>query len=259
VTIWKPLICLVAVLLCAGCAELKFSIKVDQTDPLKLEFTEDIMVEGDALDYLATLEKPGETDFWQTMRRLAKRQNLTLKEKAANHLILTGTFDEKAAQLIPAFVGEQFMELATSYGATRLPSHASTLPIQIQIRKKSGFFSDLYAASCEFDFSGESLSKQLTLPQRWEQVFLHAVQSSKISMVVQAPLSVKETNGTYDPGTNTVGWEVRLGTRGRMTATFEKMNWINIAATTVMAIGLVALAAFLIRRGRGEVQKADIT
>lgn len=256
----KVLLVFLICLFCAGCAEVKFKVNVGQIDPLKLTFTEDILVSGEAQDYLATLEKPGESDFWHIMRRIALKQGLVLKEKASNHLVLSGSFDEKNAQTIPSFVGEQFMALATGYGATRLSNSNQPLPIKVNVRKQEGVLADTLEITCDYDFSGPSLDKQIKLPQQWEQVFLGNAAATNISVALQAPLKVKATNGKYSEKTNTIIWQLHVGSKERLTATLEQVKIAPVVGmVAALLLGAASLLYFIARRSAAKRLSAQNT
>lgn len=247
-----PLLALTVIL--SGCGDVRMTVSFQPDGSAR--FVEDIFLENYTQESLGILQKPGDTDFWQRLKAICKKNNWNYKDKSANHIVIDGTYPKDQVKELSSVLSKQFDTIAEGYGATRI-SPAVSIPVSIDLKDaKSTSFETETSGNAKITLKTSDIEKAYRLPDQWGTRFYPPVSSGALLTLKVVPgsgRSVVSTNADKKDESS-MTWVIPYGSEKTVEAVVRKSSlpaWAFPAAIGAVFV-LAAAAIFAIKQFKNK-------
>ncbi len=253
-TLKQLTVMLLGTLILSGCTTIKLEFNFHPD--FATDFSESIWLDQDLASFLGTSQKPGDRDYWFNMRRLAKTFSWTSKEKASNHLVLSGACPNGQQYALANQLANQIAVFAAASGVPAEAPKIGPTIVKYRAIKKEAFFTTENHFIVDLDLTVTTAKKYMVMPTNLAKLLIESGKNRdgiKADVKATFPIPVLSTNGKLDPKSHTVTWPVYVGQLNHFEVAFRIIKWPLIALVVVTVVSTVIglFFAFLGSRRNG--------
>ncbi len=229
-----------ALLMLSGCTNI--TIEFDFHPDFSTDFSESIWLDQDLSGYMGTSQTPGDADYWSHMRRLAQTFGWTCKEKASNHLVLSGSCPNGQQDPVAKQLANQIAVFAVASGVPADATLVGPTVLKYRAVKKENFFTVEDHFNVDLDLTTDTARKFMAMPPHLAKLLNDSGKSReriKIDVKAKFPIAVLSTNGKLESKSNAVTWPVYVGQLNHFEIAFLIIKWPMVAIVVAAVVSVV--------------------